>query len=189
MVALTKWVQVRSLAIAVGLGALLSLVIPLHSRTDPVQAQQSTRAAVIQRYFEVFSAGEVDASMALFTDDAVFVGARAGSNCSQQTPCTDTASHRQQVQSNVTQQHPCQTLTEVQVAGTIVSGRIETRADAYAAMGIERTVQSFIAVVPQDKITFLAILSDVADPQTATLAGVQPPRTPLPGRATQCGEA
>jgi hypothetical protein len=72
-----------------------------------------------------------------------------------------------------------------------VFGQIEARADQIRANGIERTVQSFIAQVPLDKITFFTVLNDLTDPQTATQVAInagtaQPDNPPIPTPATPC---
>jgi hypothetical protein len=72
----------------------------------------------------------------------------------------------------------------------VVSGQLETRVDTVRANGIERTLQSFMAVVPNDKITYLAVVTDVADQQTALNvainAGTQAAGPPIRNPAAPC---
>ena len=149
------------------------------------------RAAVVAQYLAAISRGDVDAAIAMFADNAVFIGGRPTGNCSQQTPCATAAGIRQQLEGAVGV-HVCQTLVEVQVVGAVVSGRIEVRADDLRVIGIERGVASFIALVPQDKITFFALVSDSADAQIARrdaiLSGREAAGAPLPNPATPCAD-
>ena len=86
--------------------------------------------------------------------------------------------------------HLCQTIRNVEVSGTVVLGQLEARADNRRARGVERELRSFIAQIPNDKITFFAVVSDTSDRQTAFAlaanAGTQAPRAPLPNPETPC---
>ncbi len=68
---------------------------------------------------------------------------------------------------------------------------MENRSDGSRANGVEHTIQSFMALVPQDKITFLAIVTDAGDPQTALSgainAGTAQPLPPIPTPDPPCG--
>jgi len=61
--------------------------------------------------------------------------------------------------------------------------RAELRTDGNRARGIERVLQTWLVQVPQDKITNLYEMNDLADPQTAAqaaiVAGTQAPGTPI----------
>src|SRR6185369_11206945 len=46
------------------------------------------RVAMVQRYLEAVSRGDVDNAAALFADDAIFIGTAPYGNCSTTTPCT-----------------------------------------------------------------------------------------------------
>jgi ketosteroid isomerase-like protein len=169
-----------------GLGASMA---GLAASPAPATAQQDPRAAVVSEYYAAAARGDVDAALALFADNAVFIGARTTGNCSTQAPCTDLAGIRQQLEGNIAG-HVCQMVRHIEVSGAVVHGRLEVRADPVRATGVERALQGFMAVVPQDKITFLAMVQDVADPLTATVvavnAGRQPPGPALPTPETPC---
>lgn len=181
----------RSVLTLVAAAAILSLgLVGMQHRTLPVGAQQAARAAVLQQYFDAVNRGDASGATAVFADNAIFVAA-GGTLCTPQAPCTDAAGVLQRLQSNVAG-HACQTLDEVQVAGAIVSGRFESRNDAGRARGVGRVLESFIAQVSQDKITFLAVLFDTEDPQTALNLAIgagtaQPTSPPIPNPATVCG--
>lgn len=137
---------------------------------------------MVSGFFNAWSRGDVDAALSAFADNAVFIGARATGPCSQQSPCTGLAGVRQQIEFGVGI-HVCQTIRNVEVSGAVVLGQFETRTDIDRANGVERVLRSFIAQIPDDKITFFAAVNDLSDPQTA---GTQAPRAPLPNPETPC---
>lgn len=158
--------------------ALLSYVGNAH----PAAAQQAERAAVVSRFLDAWSRADVDAALSAFADNAVFVAARPTGPCAAATPCNDLAGIRAQIEFAVGI-HICQTLRDVQVAGSVVTGRIEVRSDPDRANGVERIERVFVAQIPGDKITFFAALNDLTDPQTA---GTQRASAPLPNPSTPC---
>ncbi len=186
MEALTrKWV-IGLLVPATLIGmALLSIVGNPH----PAAAQQAERLTVVSGYFDAYARGDVDEMLSAFADNAVFIGARLTGNCSYQTPCTDLAGIRQQLEGNVAV-HSCQTIRNVEVSGAVVLGQFEDRNDGTRANGVERGLRSFIAQIPNDKITFYAVVFDTSDPQTAfhlaVAAGTQARPAPLPNPETPC---
>jgi hypothetical protein len=95
----------------------------------------------------------------------------------------------EQLQGNIAI-HGCLTLRSLQVSGAVVTGERKLRTDTTRADGIDRELQFFMAVVPQDKITFFVATFDVADPETAPgvaiAAGTQATGTPLPSPTTPC---
>ena len=158
--------------------ALLTMVGNAH----PAAAQQSDRVAVVSRFLDAWSRADVDEALSAFADNAVFIAARVTGPCGAQTPCTGLAGIREQLDFGVAI-HVCQTLRNVQVSGSVVTGQYETRTDVDRANGVDRLVRVFMAQIPNDKITFFAVVNDLSDPQTA---GTQPPRAPLPNPATPC---
>ncbi len=157
---------------------LLSMV----DTARPAAAQQSERVAVVSRFLDAWSRGDVDEALSAFADNAIFIAARPTGPCGGQTPCTDLAGIRAQIEFAVGI-HICQTLRNVQVSGSVVTGQFETRTDVDRANGVERVVRVFMAQIRDDKITFFAVLNDLTDPQTA---GNQGPRAPLPNPETPC---
>jgi hypothetical protein len=161
--------------------------------TEPAGAQQvgpSDRAAVLGSLVAAVNSGDADGAAALFANNAVFIGALRGGNCSQSTPCADAAAVHQQLQS-VVAAHTCFRLRSLTVTGAIVTGQLETHSDNVRSNGVDHILQDFIALVPAGQLTFWANLSDVGDPQTAlnsaVNAGTQPAGTPIPTPATPCG--
>jgi len=165
--------------------ALLSMVGNPH----PAAAQQGERLAVASSFFDAHNRGDADAALSAFADNAVFIGARVTGPCSPQTPCTDLAAIRPQLEGAVAN-HICYTIRSVEVSGAVVLGQFEIRDDPSRAIGVERLLRSFIIQIPDDKISFYAALNDLSDPQTAFVvavaAGTQAPRAPLPNPATPC---
>ena len=160
----------------------IAVVLLSMGNPHPVAAQQAERLAVVSGFLDAWSRGDVDEALSAFADNAVFIGVRATGLCSAQTPCTDPASIRQQFE-NLVANHICQTIRNVQVSGAVVLGQIESRTDNNRANGVERVLVSFIAQIPNDKITFFALVNDLSDPQTA---GTHALRAPLPNPETPC---
>ncbi len=72
--------------------------------------------------------------LGFFADDAVFIAARMTGPCAGQTPCTGLAGIREQLEFAVAM-NICQTLREATVAGSVVTGQIESRTDIDRANG------------------------------------------------------
>ena len=184
---------VRTLATAVLLGTTLAVALSgFGTNPDSASAQQSERAAIAIGFFAAQARGDLDAAVAAFAPNGVFIGARASGACSPITPCTDPAGIRDQIQGNL-DIHNCQTVRSVQVAGSVVTGQLEARNDVVRANGIERASQTFLMQIPADRITLFVNVNDMTDAQTllnaAINAGTQQARVPLPNPATPCGDA
>jgi ketosteroid isomerase-like protein len=170
----------------------------LSGAQDPVlSAQQDSvpdRAAAIIAYDTAVNNGDLDAAMATFASNAVFVGAaRGAAGCSQTTPCTDNAGIRQQIQDRNIAIHECFTLRSITVSGDVVSGERYAQSDVTRRNGVAGDVENFLAVIPGSQITFFANVKNVGDPETARdlaiSAGTQPAGTPIPTPATPCATA
>jgi len=173
---------VRSWVTGLVPATFIAVVLLSMGNPHPAAAQQSERVAVVRGFLDAWSRHDVDAALSAFADDAVFIAARPTGPCGAQTPCTGLAGIRQQLEFAVGI-NICQTLRNVQVSGAVVTGQFETRTDIDRANGVERVVRVFMAQIPNDKITFFALVNDLSDPQTA---GTQAPRAPLPNPATSC---
>lgn len=195
MVAQAKSLMARFLAFSLVLAALLGFgLMGVHRHAKPVQAQQSlplpaTRALAVAGLFAAEGRGDADAAVAEFAANGIFAASSATDPCPPATPCSGAAGIRAQLENNISI-HGCHTIVELNVAGAVITGRTETRTDTRRANGVERGIQSFLALVPQDKITYLVIVNDVADAQTALnaaiTAGTQPAGTPIPAPTTPC---
>lgn len=191
MVHTARRILVRPQTISLALAVLFGLGLSgLRGAATSAQVKPADRLAVVLAYFAASNRGDVDAVVALFADNAVFIGARATGNCSQRAPCTDLAGVRQQVEGNVAI-HACETIRSIQIAGAVVTVQREGRTDVTRANGVERVLATNVFVVPQDKIVFHAGILDVADPPTALNAainaGTAPRGTPIPPPDSPCG--
>jgi hypothetical protein len=183
---------VRTLAISLVLALVAGSALALHGRAAPARAQQvapSDRAAVVSAFFSASNNGDVDGAAALFASNAVFISVQRGGNCSQSTPCTDSAGIHQ-VLTSAASIHFCIVLRSISVSGAVVTGQFELRNDASRSRGIDHVLVDFIALVPASQVTLYAALSDVADPQTALdgaiVAGTRPAGTPISNPAAPC---
>ena len=173
----------RRWRIALFPAAIISItLLSIAGTARPAAAQQSERVAVVSRFLDAWSRGDVDEALSAFAENAVFIAARVTGPCAAQTPCNDLAGVRAQIEFGVGL-HVCQTLRNVQVSGSLVTGQLEVRSDVDRANGVERIKRSFMAQIPNDKITFFAVLNDLSDPQTA---GTQRVGVPLPNPETPC---
>jgi ketosteroid isomerase-like protein len=188
--------RVRRVAVSLVFAILVGVGLPSwQGPTKPARAQSvepGDRAAVLTGLLTALNNGDLDGALALFADNAVFVGAaRSGGTCSQATPCTDAAGIRQQLQNAVVGSHTCFTLRSLTVSGAVVTGQRDTRNDVTRRNGIDRDIEDFFALVPDGQITFWAAVKNVGDPETALdlaiSAGTQPPGTPIPAPGTPCG--
>jgi hypothetical protein len=178
------------LATSLVLAFSLGLGIPqVRGAAQSAHAQETDRASALLRWWDAEDRGDIDTAVAQFADGAVYIGTMPSGNCSAQTPCTDLAGIRQQIQRNGTI-HFCTSIHWLQVSGAVVTGEREIYSDYDHSIGVERIVQDFIAVVPQDKITFIAGVLNVGDPETALAAaidaGTQQAGTPILPPTTPC---
>jgi len=192
MARLATRAMVRILATSLVLALLVGSILALHGKPAPATAQQvapSDRAPVVAAFFSAVNNGDVEVAAALFAANAVFVSANPSGNCSQATPCTDSAGIHQQL-TNAVSIHACNVPRSISVSGAVVTGQRENRDDNRRGIGIDHIAQGFIALVPAGQITFFAAPNDVADPHTALNAaigaGTQPAGTPIPNPATPC---
>jgi hypothetical protein len=154
------------------------------------QVAPSDRAAVLGSYYSAVDNGDVDGASALFAGNAIFISTAVTGNCSQTTPCADASSIHQFI-ANVVAGHGCRLLRSVSVSGAVVTGQVEIANDNLRSRGIDYDVSDFIALVPINRIAFIANVDDIADPRNALnvaiIAGTaQPSSPPLPNPATPC---
>jgi hypothetical protein len=158
------------------------------------QANQPDRAAVIAALDSAVNDGDLEGAMAQFASNAVFVGASRGAGgCSQSAPCTDPAGIRQQIQERNIAIHECFTLRNVSVSGAVVTGERYAQSDVTRRNGVDGDVENFLAVIPNNQITFFANVKNLGDPETARdlaiSAGTQPAGSPIPMPPTPCAVA
>jgi predicted dienelactone hydrolase len=134
--------------------------------------------AVVQTFIDARNAGDIDAALATFAANALYVG---GGSCAAATPCMGADAVRRNLEGQKSV-HVSASIVSMQVSGSAVIGRVEGRGDPISAAGIDRNVSAFIAQVPQDKIADWFQVPDLTDTQTAqyTAAQAQAQQTPAP---------
>ena len=166
-------------------GALTLSVQPVSSAPAPTVTQPADlkRAAIVLAFFDALNRGDAAGAAATFADNGVFIGAALQGLCSLQAPCFGQAKIKEDMDVLFKAGHLCETVTTIQVTGSIVTGRVEGRNDTLRANGIERNVLSFMAQVLNDKIVVDVHRMDLADPETARnaaiVAGTLPKGTPI----------
>jgi len=184
--------SLASLAASLVIAVLLGLGIPpVRGAAPPVHGQGSDRASVLLRLWNAEDTGDVDGAIAQFAGDAVYIGTMPKGNCSVQTPCTDLPGIRQQIQRNMGI-HFCTTIHWLQVSGAVLTGEREIQSDYDFSIGVDHIVQNFIAVVTQDKITFIAGVLNLGDAETAVAhaidEGTQASRAPIISARPPCAQ-
>lgn len=174
MVGRATRVMVRILMVSLVLGATFVLGLLIHhGGARPVRAQMVDRAAVVQSFFDAANNGDVNGELALFTPNAFFIPTsmfQGVASCGPAAPCQGVTLcnlFQRQASSQL-----IRTLTEIQVSGSVVSGRFIESNEADRAAG-RRDLTCFIADVPNDRISAFAVVLDVSDPETADVAVTQ----------------
>jgi len=155
-------VFVMTLAATV-VGLAVTLFAPTASAQTPTPGQVDP-VTLGQQWLDALNAGNLDAAMAFFTDDAVFQGSRG---CLA-APCVGTAAVRAEFATFVAD-HLRVTVISSQVSGNTVTGKVEAASDTIRAAGVERIVLSYTVEWRGDKIASNRLVLDASDAQTATL--------------------
>jgi hypothetical protein len=145
--------------VSVAVGALSSLGPPLTARAEEVD-----RAGVLVAWYAARNAGDIDAAMAMLTDDAVAVHGPPRGPCPPQNPCVG-----ERIRPSLMSGGAQYAITSIETRGSLVVGQFAISAPEFAGLGIERVVGTFFAEVPEDRISFYVGLGDGTDPQTARL--------------------
>ncbi len=136
-------------------------------------AQGADLAAIFGQFADAVNQGDVDAALALFTEDATWV---RGGVCPPGA-CVGQAAIRTEIERDIANNHQLD-IVDIQVSGTTLTARVEVRTDATRAAGVERIIQVFTLEFREDKISALQLRPDLTDPETAALAGsMMPPQT------------
>lgn len=146
----------RFVPVAVLLLATLLPTLAVAAAADP--------ATVVQRFLDARNRGDVAAAAAAMTDDIVFVG---GANCPATNPCVGIATAREQVRLFYSDHAQATVVGALQVSGATVRGRLEVRADASRAAGVERFLVDLTVELRGDKLASHRSIPDASDPQTA----------------------
>lgn len=181
------------LRLAVGLVGVIVVVssgsLGPGSSSARAQAVNADAAATILQFFDAINHQDVDAFSALFADDAFMIRGAAQGSCSLTAPCYD----RDAIGAVVltAPPHDCETVTSIEVNGSIVTARFEVRHDVLRARGIERVVASLLAEVRDGVIYSYFARADLSDAQTALgaaiAAGAAQSLKPIPMPNPPCG--
>jgi ketosteroid isomerase-like protein len=138
-------------------------------------------AAVHQRYLDATNRGDVAAAVALFSQDAVYLGG----SC-QPDPCVGHAAIQGDIAGNVAS-HVRVTRLSSEIDGDTLTWRSEVVADGVRAAGVERIITLGTTQVRAATIVNHHFRFDTSDPQTAVYAAFlvtrqgPAPDAPAPG--------
>ena len=150
----------------IALAAIAGLLAPVAT------AQEADASAVFVEFVEAVNAGDVDAGLALFTEDATWL---RGGRCPPGA-CTGQAAIRAELEKDVADHHDLD-IINVHVTGNTLTARVELRTDATRAVGIERAIQIFTLEFEGGKISALQARPDITDSETADLRSRMLPAT------------
>jgi hypothetical protein len=144
-----RWVAAMLIAAAGAGGAI--------AQADPV--------AVQQQLFDALAGGDVQAALALFTDDAV-IDTESGLCAS--APCVGKAAIQKDFERYVADKSRRVTSLETHVSGNLLVTRFEARSALIAKAGVDRIILWSIREMKGDKIaSSRCCLPDRTDSQTA----------------------
>ncbi len=147
---------------------VVAVIIVLSATTallaTAASAQETDPDAVFDEFVDAVNGGDVDAALALFTEDATWT---RGGRCPPGA-CVGTDAIRGELQKDVADHHQI-VIIEVEVSGSMLTGRTELRTDVTRAEGIERAIQTVTLEFYGEKISSLEIAPDFTDPMTAEL--------------------
>ena len=158
-----------------------------------LQSQQA--ATVVQRFFEARNRYDVEATLALVTDDFRFVG---GPNCTPASPCLGREGLRAHLQTFTATRAQVTIVGAPQVSGTTVVVRYELRDELTRRAGVERMVATATIEVRGNQLASHVGVPDASDPQTAQYlaflrsqqgTGAPPPGMPNTGGGGQAANA
>ena len=136
-------------------------------------AQEADLAAIFGQYADAVNQGDVDAALALFTEDATWV---RGGRCPPGA-CVGQAAIRAELEAEVASDHRID-IIDAQVTGSTLTARAEFQTVMTRAAGVERIILAYTVEFQGDKISLLRAMPDLTDPQTAAFAGsMMPPQT------------
>lgn len=141
--------------------------------------QQVDRATVVEQVLDALNRGDVDATVAAYTSNTLFVD---GPPCGASSPCIGADAARKRFEALV-QTHASFNLVGIQVLGSAVVGQFEERADNVSAAGVDRVLATFFFQVPQDKIAAQFTFVDPTDSQSATFLAFTASQQPQPAPA------
>jgi ketosteroid isomerase-like protein len=160
---------------------------------SPIAVAQVNPVALVEEYVEAKDRDDLDAALALFTDDAVLQvqGQRQGGHLCDDSPCVgkDAIRREHERREGI---HDLQ-LVDVQVSGNVVTAVVEIRSDRTQASGVSRARHIWVFELRGDKIASLEERVDLGDSETVShrltqqagrgRPGVTPAQLPRTGEA------
>ena len=125
---------------------------------------QLDRQGILDAWFQARSAGDVQSAATGFTEDAFLVSAPP---CAADSPCIGVDAIRGRLRVPGDDNNRRYTML-----GSAVVIQYEQSSDALLAAGIGRIVVATIVQMPQQQMNLFVRVPDLADPQTASNAGV-----------------
>lgn len=142
------------------LGAMLVLALAI----CPMVVVHAGPVEVQRQLFDALERGDIDAALALFTDDAV-IDSQSG-DCAR-APCVGRAAIRKDLLRYLADPSRRVSLIDTHVAGNVLVTRFEARSATMQRAGVERIVLWGIREMRGDKIaTSRCCLPERTDPQT-----------------------
>jgi hypothetical protein len=99
-----------------------------------MQPPDLKRAEVTLGFFKALNRSDAEAAADVFSDNAFYSGASPKGLCSSSEPCYGRTNIRQAIDTLLKIPHLCETVTSIQISGSIVTGRIEIRGDSFAPL-------------------------------------------------------
>ena len=150
-----------------------ALVLTAGLLSTVASAQDADPAAVFEEFVDAVNDGDVDAALALFTEDATWT---RGGRCPPGS-CAGQAAIRAELEKDVADGHRLD-IVDVEVTGSTLTASVELRTDVTRAQeGINRAIQTYTVDLEGEKISALLVVPDFTDPETAELRNRMLPTT------------
>ena len=147
-----------------------------------VWAQGSDAGDLYRQFLEAVNRRDVDAALALYTDDATIVTDVAGSLCPPPVGCVGKAAIQRELERRAASGVQA-AIPQVQVTGDTATARIEIRNPVTQRAGVDRAVLVNTIVERGGKIASVRSFLDTNDPQTASaLAALRGQAAAAPGQ-------
>lgn len=160
----------------------LFLVLALAGAARPAHAQTGADpVAVAEDLNDAINAGDLDAALALFHDDAVYETPSCPDGRCQGLPAI-----RDILATFIADGLRITSLAPFVADGNEVQGRSQSESDGLRAAGVERIVVEVFATVRDGKFSRYAVVPDINDPETASLFA---PALPASGSGGLAGPA
>lgn len=143
----------------------LGLALAFAAMVLPVRAQNDADpVALAQALNDAINAGDLEAAVALFHDDAVYETPSCPDGSCQGLPAI-----RDILATFIADDLRITSLAPFVADGNEVRGRSESASDGLRAAGVDRIVVEVFATVRDGKFARYAVVPDINDPQTAAL--------------------